>query len=186
MRIAWIALLLTGCSTAPAWPGKSTPWKGVAHAIPGTVEAEHYDEGPAEVAYHDTTPKNEGVAYRGETQVDIEGRPDASNLHGIGWTRAGEWLLYTVDVREAGTYSLQAPVASNKTGGLFHLEFNGVDRTGKLRVPDSGGWTKLVMLTKEGVKLEKGLQVMKLVCDEVGESRSIGDIDLLRFERTGP
>ncbi len=187
--IALLVALLAGCSTAAApaaWPGPSTPWKGRAHAIPGTIEAEHYDEGPAGVAYHDVTPKNEGVAYRGETQVDIEGRPDASNLHGIGWTRAGEWLLYTVDVKDGGTYGIEFPVASNKPGGIFHLEFGGVDRTGPIRIPDSGGWTKLVLIRKEGVKLDRGLQVMKLVCDEDGESRSIGDIDLLRFVRTGP
>ena len=185
MRLAICALVLTaGCSSTPPWPGASTPWKGKAHAIPGTVEAEHYDEGPAGVAYHDVTPKNEGVAYRGETQVDIEGRPDASNLHGIGWTRAGEWLLYTVDVLQAGTYAIEFPVASNKKGGTFHLEFNGVDKTGPIQIPDSGGWTKLVTIRAEGVKLDKGLQVMKLVCDQVGESRSIGDIDLLRFALT--
>ena len=180
--LAWAA---AGCATS-AWPGPSTPWKGQAHAIPGTIEAEHYDEGPAGTAYQDTTPKNEGANYRGETQVDIEARPDASNGHGIGWTRAGEWLLYTVEVKEAGTFCLQAPVASNKKGGIFHLEFAGVDRSGPLHVPDSGGWTKLVLIRKDGVKLEKGLQVMKLVCDAVGESRSIGDIDFLRFDRTGP
>src|SRR5688572_204160 len=191
-KLASALLLLAGGSTLPTagcaapsssggWPGASTPWKGKAHAIPGTIEAEHYDDGPAGVAYQDTTPKNEGVAYRGETQVDIEGRPDASNLHGIGWTREGEWLVYTVDVLQAGTYTIEAPVASNKKGGTFHLEFNGVDKTGPVQIPDSGGWTKLVLIRHPGVKLEKGPQVMKLVCDKVGESRSIGDIDLLRF-----
>lgn len=178
MRIGAFALAaLVGCSTSPA----TTPWKGKAHVIPGTIEAEHYDEGPPGVAYYDTTPKNEGVAYRGETQVDIEGRPDASNLHGIGWTREGEWLLYTVDVLQSGTYTIEIPVASNKKGGTFRLEFDGVDKTGSIPIPDTGGWQKLVLIRKEGVKLEKGRQVMKLVCEKVGESRSIGDIDLLRF-----
>lgn len=178
MRTGLLALaVLAGCSTSPA----TTPWKGKVHVIPGVIEAEHYDEGPAGVAYHDTTPKNEGVPYRGETQVDIEGRPDASNLHGIGWTREGEWLVYTVDVLQAGTYAIEIPVASNKKGGTFRLEFDGVDRTGSIPIPDSGGWQKLVLIKKEGVKLQKGRQTMKLVCEKVGESRSIGDIDLLRF-----
>ncbi len=179
--LAVIAAL--GCASAPSWPGPSRPWGGKAHEIPGLIEAEHYDEGPAGVAYHDVTPKNEGVAYRGETQVDIEGRPDASNLHGIGWTRAGEWLLYTVDVKEAGTYTIEFPVASNKKGGSFRLEFGGVDKTGSIPVPDTGGWTKLVVIRKEGVKLEAGLQVMKMVMEQVGESRSIGDIDSMKFIR---
>ena len=39
MKHCWIALLLAGCSSAPAtWPGKSTPWKAKAHALPGTVD----------------------------------------------------------------------------------------------------------------------------------------------------
>lgn len=182
MRFGTVALVvLAGCTTSSAWPGPSTPWKGQAATIPGVVEAEHYDEGPAGVAYHDTTPKNEGVAYRGETQVDIEGRPDASNLHGIGWTRDGEWLLYTVDVLQAGTYAIEIPVASKKTGGTFRLEFNGADKTGPIQIPDTGAWTTLKVIRKEGVKLEKGLQVMKLVCERAGESRAIGDIDLFRF-----
>ncbi len=176
--------LLSGCASPESWPGPTRPFGGKPHAIPGLIEAEHYDEGPAGGAYHDVTAKNEGVAYRGETQVDIEGRPDASNLHGIGWTRKGEWLVYTVDVKETGTYAIEFPVASNKRGGTFHLEFGGVDKTGPIQVPDSGGWQKLVLIKKEGVKLEAGRQVMKLVMDEVGESRSIGDIDCLKFIRS--
>ncbi|HYG75580.1 MAG TPA: carbohydrate-binding protein [Planctomycetota bacterium] len=189
MRTVITTLLLLAVSSVsagePDAPGKSAPWKGKAHEIPGVIEAEHYDEGPEGVAYHDTTPKNEGVAYRGETGVDIEGRPDASNLHGIGWTRTGEWLLYTVDVKEAGTYTVEFPVASKKKGGVFHLEFNGQDVTGKIEVPDTGAWTKLQTISKTGVKLKKGVQILKLSLDTSGESGSIGDIDLMRFTRTG-
>lgn len=166
-------------------PEKSVPWKGKAHEIPGTIEAEHYDDGPAGVAYFDTTPKNQGVAYRGETSVDIEGRPDASNLHGIGWTKAGEWILYTVDVKEAGTYTLEFPVASKGKGGVFHLEFNGENVTGNIEIPDTGAWTKLQTISKAGVKLKKGPQVLKLSFNSNGDSGSIGDIDLIRFVRTG-
>ena len=159
------------------------PFGGKPHSIPGTIEAEHYDEGAAEVAYHDLDAKNHGAPLRGETQVDIEARPDASGGHGIGWTKAGEWLVYTVDVKEAGTYTIEIPVASEKEGGTFHVEFNGVDRTGPIQVPDTGSWQKLQLVTKRGVKLERGVQVMKIVMDRDGASNSIGDIDLLRFKR---
>jgi hypothetical protein len=159
------------------------PFGGKSHPIPGTIEAEHYDEGAAEVAYHDVDAKNHGAPLRGETQVDIEARPDASGGHGIGWTKAGEWLVYTVDVKEAGTYTIEIPVASEKEGGTFHVEFNGIDRTGPIQVPDTGSWQKLQLVTKRGVKLERGVQVMKVVMDREGASKSIGDIDLLRFRR---
>ena len=43
--------------------------------------------GASGVAYQDTDEANRGADYREATQVDIEKRSDASNGHGIGWTR---------------------------------------------------------------------------------------------------
>ncbi len=77
------------------------------------------------IAYYDIDEENHGENYREKTQVDIEKRPDASNGHGIGWTKKGEWLVYTVEVKESGTYHIEMPVASKKKGGVFHIEVNG-------------------------------------------------------------
>ena len=85
----------------------SKPFQGKVHKIPGKVEAEHYDEGPHGVA-------NQGADYREATQVDTEKRSDASNGHGIGWTRKGEWLHYTVEVETGGTYTLEMPAGQAK------------------------------------------------------------------------
>ncbi len=150
--------------------------------IPGTIEAENFDEGEPNVAYSDQEEKNLGAEdYRGPTQVDIEKRDDASGGFGVGWTRTGEWIVYTVMVKETGVYDLQIPVASDKQGGTFHLEFNDKDVSGPIEIPDTGGWGKLQTITKEGLQLQKGIQEMKLVMDTAGQSGSIGDIDCLRF-----
>lgn len=162
-------------------PEKPRPFKGIVQTIPGVVEAEHYDEGPAGLAYYDVDEKNHGADYRGETQVDIEKRPDASNGHGLGWIREKEWVRYTVEVKTAGDYTLEIPVASNKAGGTFHIEFDDVDVSGPITIPDTGGWDKLKTLTIKDVTLKAGKQVMKLVMDKDGESGGIGDIDLVRF-----
>ena len=169
-------LLITGFAHAD-----SKPFKGKAQQIPGKIEAEHYDEGKPGVAYRDNDVKNSGVDYRGPTQVDIEKLPDASNGHGIGWTRKGEWLNYTVEVKETGTYYIEIPVASNKRGGIFHLEIAGKDITGPIRIPDTGGWQILKLLKHENVKLKKGRHVMRAVMDSQGPSGSIGDIDYFKF-----
>ena len=132
MRHKLITVLLLAAGLLRA---DSKPFKGKPQQIPGKVEAEHYDEGEPGKAYHDNDVKNSGANYRGSTQVDIEKRPDASNGHGIGWTRKGEWLNYTVEVKESGTYTIEIPVASNKQGGIFHLEIAGRDITGPIRVP---------------------------------------------------
>ena len=162
---------------------KSKPYGGTPHLIPGKIEAEHYDEGKAGVAYYDVTEENEGADYRPDTQVDIEARPDASNLHGIGWTRTGEWLHYTVEVTESGSYTIFFPVASRKEGGIFHLEIEGKDVSGPIKVPDTGGWDKLEMIQAEGVELETGVHVLRMVMDEEGPSGSIGDIDYMDFKK---
>ena len=162
---------------------ETEPFTGEPAVIPGVIEAEHWDKGPAGEAYADSDEENRGADYREETSVDIEERDDASNGHGVGWIRAEEWLIYTVEVVEAGTYRIEMPVASKKEGGVFHIEFDGRDVTGPLRIPDTGSWQQLTLLEKEGVRLEKGTFRMKVVMDENGESGGIGDIDLFRFVR---
>ncbi len=178
MKRLWLSLLAVGCAHASTRPFTAAP-----HVIPGVIEAEQYDEGPPEKAYHDVDEVNRGVALRGPTQVDIEKRPDASGGHGIGWTKAGEWLVYTVEVKADGLYTIEIPVASKGQGGTFHLEFDGVDRTGPIQVPDTGAWTKLSVVSKPGVHLEAGRQRMRAVMDTEGVTKSIGDIDLFRFRR---
>ena len=159
----------------------SKPYKGKAHQIPGKIEAEHYDEGDPGKAYHDIDKKNLGADYRKATQVDIEKRPDASNGHGIGWTRKGEWLNYTVEVKESGTYTIEMPVASNKMGGLFVLKIKGKALSLPILIPDTGGWDKLKLIKCAGVKLTKGKHVIRVVMLAQGPSGSIGDIDYFKF-----
>jgi len=178
-----LLLSLAACATSSDGARSSRPYKGKVHAIPGTIEAEDFDEGGEGVAYHDMEPENREKhqpPYR-ESGVDLEWREDASQKFNLGWTRPGEWLIYTVDVKETGTYTIEMMVACDKRGGQFRLEFNGVDKTGPVEVPDTGGWTKLKPFSKTGVKLDAGHYAMKLVLDKGGEKGSIGDIDYFRF-----
>ena len=47
----------------------------------------------------------------------VENNPAASGGKNVGWTAAGNWLQYRVDVAEAGTYDLEFRVA-NGTGAV--------------------------------------------------------------------
>lgn len=177
--------LLIACVPVKAGD-KSRPFKGKVHAIPGLIEAEHYDEGKAGVAYSDVDEKNRGADYREPTQVDIEKRSDASNGHGIGWTKKGEWVVYSVEVKEPGVYKIEMPVASKKKGGIFHIELNGKDITGPISVPDTGSWQKLETITHKTKRIAySGRFVMKVVMDSEGPSKSIADIDYFKFVKQG-
>ena len=106
-------------------------------SVPGTIQAEDFDDGGSGVGYLDTTAGNSGGQYRA-TDVDIESTSDVGGGYSVGWAFAGEWLAYTVNVATAGTYDLEVRVASAGAGGTFHIEVNGVDRTGPLTVPNTG------------------------------------------------
>lgn len=151
-----------------------------ALAIPGTIQAEDFDEGGEGVAYHDSDATNNGGAYR-STGVDIQATQDVGGGYDVGWTRAGEWLRYTVNVATAGFYTIEARVASDGVGGTFHVEFDGVDKTGAYAVPNTGGWESWTTLTKTGIFLDAGQHVMRLFEDAVGPSGSIANINWIRF-----
>lgn len=183
---AFLTLLATSPTDADDKSATRRPYGGSPHAIPGKIEAENYDEGRPGEAYHDVDEPNHGADYRNPTQVDIEKRSDASNGYGIGWTKAGEWVTYSVVVKETGTYRVEFPVASNKQGGTFHLELDDKDITGTIDVPDTGSWQKLQTIKKENVRLRAGNYILKMVMDSVGKSGFTADIDCLLFVKTGP
>ena len=181
-----LAFVLAGCATTGGGDSRASatrPYLGKVRVIPGTIELEDFDEGDEGVAYHDLDPENQEKKeppYR-KTGVDLEWREAASGKFNVGWTRPGEWLIYTVDVKQTGTYRIDMHVASKGPGGTFHVEFNGVDRTGPITVPDTGGWEHLKLFSHQGVKLVAGRQVMKVVMATGGKSGSIGDIDYFKF-----
>src|SRR5436305_5796653 len=88
----------------------STPFGGTPAAVPGTIQFENFDNGGENVAYHDTTPANEGGQYRNEA-VDLSTASDAGAGYFVGWTNPGEWENYTVNVASNGAYSVSLRVA---------------------------------------------------------------------------
>jgi hypothetical protein len=171
-----LTILDTGCATAPEWPDPSRPYQGRVRTIPGIIEAGNFDKGGEGVVYYDQKPENfeKHQPPYGDGGVDLEWREEVSGKFNPGWTRAGEWRIYTVDVLEPGTYTIERMVACHKRGGQFRLEFNGVIKTGPVEIPDKGGRKLMKPFSKRGVKLEAGRYAMKLVLDEGGELRASG------------
>jgi carbohydrate binding protein with CBM6 domain/phospholipase D-like protein len=175
----------TTAGTPPGGTGP-TPFGGTPAAVPGTFQAENFDDGGQSVAYVDTTPGNSGAAYR-STDVDIQPTTDADGAFNVGWTKAGEWLKYTVNVAATGTYSLDTRVANIGTGARFHVEVDGVDRTGPISVPDTGAWQAWQTLTTAGIPLTAGVRVIRVVFDAVGTGGGVGNYNWFRFvQSTAP
>lgn len=139
--------------------GPQQPYSGSPYAIPGKIEAENFDLGGSNVAYYDTDAANNGGQYRTSEAVDIETCSEGG--YNVGWTAAGEWLEYTVNVGTAGDYQLEARVAANSAAGYFRVEFEGVNKTGTLTAPVTGGWQTWTTVSKT-ISLSAGTQVMRV------------------------
>jgi endoglucanase len=157
----------SGGGTLPPPPGPTpgqTPYGGTARAIPGTLQAEDFDEGGEGVAYHDIDAANQGGQYR-TTGVDVEATGDTGGGYNVGWLAPGEWLEFTVDVATAGSYSIDFRVASAMGGGTMHLESAGANLTGTVAAPDTGGWQAWTTVTAASVSLAAGPQEIRLAFD---------------------
>jgi O-glycosyl hydrolase/ankyrin repeat protein len=180
----YISVAPSGVVQPPPPPSGQTPYGGTAFSIASsgtsTLQTENFDDGGEGVAYHDLTPDNQGTQYRA-TGVDIETVANDSGSFDVGYTPAGEWLEYTVNVAAAGNYDLGFRVASNGAGGTFHLEVDGVDKTGPLTVPNTLGWQTWQTVTKSAVNLPAGQHVLKLMMDSAGATGNIGNFNFITF-----
>ena len=127
-----------GSGTTPPEPQK--PFGGTAWAIPGKIEMENFDEpgtgrGAGVDSYNENDAENHGDSdLREGTGVDLYKK--ATGVI-VGYNQAGEWLEYTVNVKEAGDYTMFAAVASaNNTSG-FQLSIDGENITDAIAVPQA-------------------------------------------------
>lgn len=143
------------------------------HEIPGTINCSDYDFGNAELAYHDQDykrvrwdifqPWNSGSAFRNDG-VDLEKSNDAAGAqYSIGWITSGEWLKYTVTVKQAGIYEISFRVASLSGGGILKLIVNGQEVTANISVPRTNGWYTWTSLRVPNVTLPAGEQILTLL-----------------------
>jgi phosphatidylserine/phosphatidylglycerophosphate/cardiolipin synthase-like enzyme len=158
-----------------------TPYPSTAAAIPGVVQAENFDHGGQGVSYSDTTTANTGGAYR-STGVDLQATADAGGGFNLGWTRPGEWLKYTVNVATTRTYQLTARVANAAGGATFRIEVDGVDRTGAITVPNTGGWQTWQTISKSGVALSAGRHVLRVVFLSGTSTGDAGNYNWFQFQ----
>jgi hypothetical protein len=82
-----------------------------------------------------------------------------------------------VNVATAKTYTLDVRLASSGAGGTFHVEVNGVNKTGPIAVPNTGSWSTWQTVTKTGVALAAGTQVIRVVMDSIGASGSVANFN---------
>jgi hypothetical protein len=139
------------------------------------IEAEDY------ISFLDKTSGNTGGAYRNDN-VDIELSRDSNGGYSVGWISAGEYLTYTLDIPETGTYRLDARVASGRTATLrFQVTVDGQQTDFSLG--NTGGWYSWQTISaNQTVSLAAGSYQVRV--DMLTDGFNLNYLDLVPVEST--
>jgi predicted nucleic acid-binding Zn-ribbon protein len=143
------------------------------------IEAEDFDNGGQDVAYHDNVAGNLGGQYRTSEDVDIVVNPAGGFK--VNNFETGEWLEYTVSIQAAGQYEIAVRASSNWAANTprFHIEIDDRNVTGSVNAQLTGGWNTFEWNAKGGISLPAGVHVLKLVSDA-----QYFDVDQIRVTAT--
>lgn len=130
--------------------------------LPGIVEAEDYGTSGAGTSYFDSTPGNTGGEYRSD-DVDIEVAFDTGGGFNVGWVRDTEWLSYPVEITRTGTYDVRFRVAAQSTTDKsVRLRLDGIDISGPIVFPGTGGWQNWEDAWFQGLELTAGVYDLRV------------------------
>ena len=163
-----------GGSTVPPVNEETGPYNGSPASIPGSIEAEEYDFGGQGVAYNDKDEENRGEAFRNDG-VDIY---KGGSGFVVGYNQSGEWMNYTVDVKETSRYTVTVSAATDNASASFQLLIDGKEITGEIAAPNTGDFAKfstVIARTKE-ISAGKHTLQLKITSDWL-------DIDNMKFEK---
>jgi hypothetical protein len=202
-----LLLFWTSCGSYNDHTGKpyrDSQYSGLQQ-IPGRLQCEYFDAGGEGIAYHDDDSVNSGSGalnpdngsylneFRINEAVDISYtkfreplidnspynfvEPEKDQLY-VGWTAPGEWLKYTVDVKESGLYKLGVMYTANQNAQIS-LSVNDNDLTGPIDISSTfvgedtiawrqwHHWNYLDGIAE--IQLNKGIQVITLHTVAVGQ-----------------
>lgn len=141
------------CTDGFTWTRYSTitvcnpraPYKNTVAEIPGKIQFENFDSGADGIAFHDANANKQGDAssYRSDTGgVDIG---KGGSGYCVGYTEAGEWMEYTVNVKEAGLYSFDLFYAAPEDGATVSVAVSSADGVKTISennvvLAKTGGW----------------------------------------------
>ena len=138
-----------------------TPHGGVAAKIPGKIEVENYDDGGARRAFSDNDAENQGDAnVRMDEGVDLVA---GGTGVAVGYTKAGEWVEFTVDVDADGEYPITAYASSGAENSSFCFLVDGKAVGDTVKMDKTGeDWSVYKEVSAGKVTLTKGPHEIRL------------------------
>ncbi len=155
-----------------------TPYNGIAHSIPGKIEFEDYDEGGQNRAYYDADMENQGNQYR-EDRVDIvtvAPDDDPSEGYAIGFTNEGEWLEYSVQVKEPKAYEYELRTACGLNTSGIRLLLDDKEVSQEIEIPNTEDWNTYTVVKGKTEELTEGEHILRVLL-----TAPYANLDWIRF-----
>lgn len=156
----------------------AVPFKKIIVDKQATINAVDFDLGRQRSAYYDkdtasyqytagvNTIGNKGHAYRNDG-VDIKGDKGGYHIFDI---QDGEWLQYTITVKQGGSYKIKLEVSAADDSGIIGIMVAGRNaalskpiRVVPAEAPDT--WKSVEL---NDVQLHKGINKLRIVCEKGG------------------
>lgn len=114
--------------------------------------------------YHTSTGKrnagNRGWIYRNDG-VDITKDSTQYEKYYVNHIEKGEWLQYTVNVSQKGTYTLKINAAADQASGRMNISIDGKTVAKEVIVPNTGDAKKFATFEIKNVPLKAGKQKIR-------------------------
>lgn len=165
----------------PPKPIERKPFGGTAATIPGTIEAENFDEGNQDSTYGGSSAPTgtDGVDtdYRGSDYSNI-GIVSSGTGRALGYTSADQWMEYTVNVAQDGEYDIVASVSNGNSDGKLTLAMD-KKQIASLSYSKTADWDTYEEATGKAT-LTKGQHVLRVT---IGANST--NVDYVKFSLPG-
>jgi len=130
------------------------------------IEAENFLCGGQGVTHHDTDGPFGNSPYRfvDAPNVDLRTNPagGTSNDIDLGWTVAGEWLAYGINVSQTRFYDITVRASAAVNNASFRLLLDGVQLGAITQVPNTGNINTYQNLSIPAVLMTQGNHTLRL------------------------
>ena len=158
------------------------PYTGTPINLPGRIEVENFDKGGPQLTYNEINLDGEPSAnpYRSDApDVDVTTCADGTNCYRLGFTTAGEWEEYTVNVTNSGLYAFDVRYASTETTGKYSINLDGVKLITTKSTTSTGSWETWKTQTTNNVNLTAGQHIVRFLFEGSNVDINYVDVRLL-------
>jgi hypothetical protein len=181
LPIAVIGLIgFNACQLPTTKPPTETrkPFGGQAQVIPGTIEAEAFDEGTGIQTFNKTKPVTGDATSR---NAGVMADPDATGQKALSAIDKDDWFEYSLDIARAGQYDLKYHVkAPTKSGVQLSLDGQPIGTADGTFVIPYLGSTAWATIKQNSVTLPAGKHILRVAFTE-----TLFAFDSLEFTEVG-